>query len=472
MNTMATALLQAVLTGVATFALWRLWRRFVSTAAGDDAFTLIVAAGFAGRALLAQALFWISWLRLPILRSLQLGDGFWFFAHDSVVYLQNANGVLQGGVAALTLWPTYPSHTFVEVLAIFVAAFGSVASTAILLNCAAYLAACLLLLRIGSPARLPRLIALLAISFGPAAVLWSLQPLKDALFLLLVVALVAACSAWQARWRGQRSPAIGPAAGMLVVLYALAGLRWYFAVIVWAVSALFLFLVALSAQRRARAMLGGAVLFAILALSVRLGGAGDMVPFMAYVGRAMRPHALLDAPITPFVQYFAEVRRGFETNRGATTIVAGRAVEAKPPGSSPTSPIPLPPQSTRARLMTGAAVTFLPRALGGWLGLIDIQGGRGLWIFVELDTIAFDAVLLFAIGFLAFALLRRRVRITPLFVLVILVFAVTAVPMVYSVSNFGTLFRLRQMLYVLIAVLPLTIDRWLGIGIRSQPTGC
>ena len=118
---------------------------------------------------------------------------------------------------------------------------------------------------------------------------------------------------------------------------------------------------------------------------------------------------------------------------------------------------PVLPRSTRARLITGAAATFLPRALAQWVGLIDVRGGRGLWLFVELDTLAFDAVVLFALVYCAVMLIRGRARFTPLFVMLVLVFAVTAIPMVYSISNFGTLFRLRQILYVLAAVLPLTL---------------
>jgi hypothetical protein len=38
-----------------------------------------------------------------------------------------------------------------------------------------------------------------------------------------------------------------------------------------------------------------------------------------------------------------------------------------------------------------------------------------------------------------------------------IVLAATALPMAYTVTNFGTLFRLREMIYVLAAVLPLTL---------------
>ena len=111
-------------------------------------------------------------------------------------------------------------------------------------------------------------------------------------------------------------------------------------------------------------------------------------------------------------------------------------------------------------MISGIAAAFLPRMVGQALGLVSIGGGRGLWIFAELDTIAFDAVLLFTIVYIA----RTRPRLTPLFVLVLLVFLGNGGPMIYTVTNFGTLFRLREMLYFLAVLAPLT----LGSGRRRE----
>jgi len=52
-----------------------------------------------------------------------------------------------------------------------------------------------------------------------------------------------------------------------------------------------------------------------------------------------------------------------------------------------------------------------------------------------------------------------RGRQTPLSVLLALLFAITAGTMAYTVTNFGTLFRLRQMVYVIAAIAPLTVRR-------------
>jgi hypothetical protein len=101
---------------------------------------------------------------------------------------------------------------------------------------------------------------------------------------------------------------------------------------------------------------------------------------------------------------------------------------------------------------------FIPRVLAQRFGLVRIGGGRGFWFFADADTLVFDVVILFAFGYCVRGIARRERRVTPLFLLVALVFVATAGPMIYSVTNFGTLFRLRQMLYVLAALLPLTLD--------------
>ena len=68
-----------------------------------------------------------------------------------------------------------------------------------------------------------------------------------------------------------------------------------------------------------------------------------------------------------------------------------------------------------------------------------------------------ELMLLFALTYCTMTLRSGRAHVTPLFVLLLLVFVLTAIPLIYSVSNFGTLFRLRQMLYTLMALMPLTL---------------
>jgi len=99
-----------------------------------------------------------------------------------------------------------------------------------------------------------------------------------------------------------------------------------------------------------------------------------------------------------------------------------------------------------------AAVTFLPRTVVELLGIAHVGTGRGQWGIVEMDTLAFDAILVFAVLYIV----RARRRPTALTVALILLFCLTAIPIVYVVNNFGTLFRLRQMLYMIAVLVPLT----------------
>lgn len=83
-----------------------------------------------------------------------------------------------------------------------------------------------------------------------------------------------------------------------------------------------------------------------------------------------------------------------------------------------------------------------------------MRGGQGLWLFVEVDTIIFDIVLgfaLFSIG----AAVRRRTLVTPLFWMMLFVTGAIGLALVYTVSNFGTLFRHRDMILVGLVLLPL-----------------
>ena len=457
---------QLLLTTAACFGLWRLCR----------AQPAIVIAGFLIRALVAQALFWISYLQLPVARSLQLGDGLWFFAIDGQHYLKDATTLVARGLAAiLFLGDEFPSRFFVQVLSLFAGAFGGVASVAILLNCAAYLLTCAIVVRLGRND-----VVLAAIAFSPASILFALQPLKDTLFMLLIVATFAAFRRWEELWRagGTRTQFLGWAAAMLALVYGLAGIRWYIAAIICAAAAIFGVLTALPARRRGWAFAANAVLVVLLAQSVRLG-ALDLPP--SY-DRLLNPMTAVQWRPAAAKEHIAAVRYGFESTPGATTIATGTALApasatlapptpthttAPAPKPAPTqtatpasatAPVPPPPpQTIGSRIITGFAAMFLPRILAESLGIIRVGGGRGLWLFAEIDTIVFDLVLLYAIVYCTRSLRRGRARMTATFVLCLVVLVMTAGPMLYTVNNFGTLFRLRLMVYYLAAILPITL---------------
>ena len=101
---------------------------------------------------------------------------------------------------------------------------------------------------------------------------------------------------------------------------------------------------------------------------------------------------------------------------------------------------------------------FVPRVVAQSAGLVRIGGGRGFWRFADFDTLVFDLVVFAGLALCVRGILRKKLRVTPLFLLVASLFAGLTLPMIYSVTNFGTLFRLREMIYVVAALMPLTLD--------------
>jgi hypothetical protein len=227
-------------------------------------------------------------------------------------------------------------------------------------------------------------------------------------------------------------------------------------------------LTALQAQRKGWAFATSAVLLILLAQSIRLG-APDLPP--AYT-RLLNPMTAPQWRPAAAREHLTVVRNGFESTPGATTIGKGDALVQPDRGAAVKRPryvasavgdvLPQPrpapaPSSFASRVVTGSAAMLLPRVLGESLGLIRLGGGRGLWIFAEADTVVFLLVLLYAIVFSTRNLIRGRAKLTATFVFCVIVFVLTAGPMLYTVNNFGTLFRLRLMVYCVAAILPITL---------------
>jgi hypothetical protein len=105
------------------------------------------------------------------------------------------------------------------------------------------------------------------------------------------------------------------------------------------------------------------------------------------------------------------------------------------------------PQSTFARVTAGLTAVVLPHFIGERLGLIHIVGGRGLWAIVETDTLIFDGLLILALYYV-FRTLPKGAWRNPSFWLVVMTTAGITVLLAYTISNFGTLFRHRAMIFI------------------------
>ncbi|HEV7487115.1 MAG TPA: hypothetical protein VGQ65_15665 [Thermoanaerobaculia bacterium] len=543
---------------LAGFGLFRLWR---STESSSRWVNVTIATGLLARAVAGQLLFWISYLRLPIARGMQMGDGFWFFAGDGALeYFPTAALLARAGLRSIIEFPTSAASVgYVKTLALTIFLLGTAASVGVLLNLFFYLGIMAVIVRWSEHeprARMAPAIAIGALSLSPACFLWSLQPLKDTFFQFVVIAFIAACAAWQRTWATPAAPlreALWSGTAMLSTLLAIAAVRWYFAFALLAAMTMFLFLVATMFRgRKAIAFSASAVLLVLLS-RVFLFGGGAYVP--PAINRALSPStAIAEIAHLPssILAYMETTRAGFDLVGGRTSIRPGaRFVKAeaapaanegsakvaglppvpvpmappmaatpsapaaklgpKPsneaanamaaPNPSPTTPViavktvknaptvsvrpaaigstairtiasPIqtaakPPavaeairETIMSRLVTGVAAVVLPRSLGEQLGLFHIGGGQGLFWFTEIDTILFDFIILCAvIAVASHGLLSWR---SPLLWLLAVITVLAGVPLGYIITNYGTLFRLRAMVFVGLALIPLALATSVG----------
>jgi hypothetical protein len=233
-------LLAAVAIGYGVLAAYR-WIQRRSTV-----LAAIVAAGILARVGLGLTLFWISYLRLPILESLQAGNGFWELAVDARNYYNHAAASIAASDVGYD--PLAPSPVFVWILALWMLVVGVTPAAAMFLNLCLYVALAVVIIRIFAPLNdwrrdLPCIVLLGAYSFSPVILIHSTQPMKDEVFNVL---LAAACLGVLAMRRLMRSPAArqehwltaAGAVAMAVAIFGATGIRWYYGFIIWCALAL------------------------------------------------------------------------------------------------------------------------------------------------------------------------------------------------------------------------------------------
>jgi hypothetical protein len=471
---MTGVLVQFLLVSLAGAALFAMWR---NVARSDRVFGLVVGLGLMGRSILGQMLFWISWLDL-IPRGIHEGRGIWFFGADSIHYMSTAVQAARGGpMGVLSQSRESSAATYLDLLSSFALLFGGVASVGLLLNLFCYVGMSMVIARCAREtpeARQPALFALVALTFYPAGVLWSLQPLKDPLLHFLMVALGGFAVLWQRAWRDAKPiPWIAMAfLGIVLSVYGTSGTRWYLGLAVLGASGVFLFLVVLTTRTRRLALAGTSIVLFILLTRAFLVGGGALIP--PPLKRALT-HPIGRAPALPAVRVpppaagsslsrpgdrnpepAPEPTAGSNAGEVAKTMVAytekargsfqrsGGGTEIRLLGSS----------SPGRRWGAGLMAILLPHFVIERLDFVQIGGGRGLFWFADLDTIVFDIVC-FTASLLVFRRWRSMLWSNPLFWLVTLATLFIAIPLLYAVTNFGALLRFRGMMYVLLAIAPM-----------------
>jgi hypothetical protein len=335
--------LQTLALALSGYALFRLWR----LASPDERWLrVVVALGLIGRAVGGAVLFWVSWLRLPYGRSLQLGNGLWFFGLDAMHYFGGGAVAADRGLAGIGQLSLFlPSVAYTRVLAVALWMFGIVTSVAVLLNLFFYLGSVAIVQRWsrGSSDRRPFAFAIVVLSLTPSLVLWSLQPLKDVFFQFLVIAFVAACKRWQelADSGSRTRSMVGLVLLLSLLLFHIASVRWYVGFMLLGVAALFAGVLALRART-----LRAVTIVVLLIVSLRTAivhGAGPYLPVQVRPLLLMRdsgetrPAALAETVVA--------AREGFDRIGGASTIRAGKTTVTPPPAERATAP---PPRTTTA----------------------------------------------------------------------------------------------------------------------------
>jgi hypothetical protein len=111
---------------------------------------------------------------------------------------------------------------------------------------------------------------------------------------------------------------------------------------------------------------------------------------------------------------------------------------------------------TAKQTLIGMSAMIVPRFLGETLGLYHIGSNSRMFLFADFDTLYFDAVLLFALYWLVRSLRRGGWR-SPALLLVMISTVAMAVMLAYTITNFGTLFRHRGMVFIGLVMIPLIV---------------
>jgi hypothetical protein len=424
----------------------------------------IVGIGLAIRLWVGGVLFWISYLNMPLLAGLHTGGGFWALAPDARTYFQIAAVAAEDGLQSIGA--SSPSPAFIRILGLWMRVVGISPASGLLLNAMAYIGIAAVVVAIGSrdtsstgrrAIRLP----LLALSFCPGLLLFSTQALKDQVFCLILTGGCAA--AWlflpplvsrTGRWISCR--VLSGLLLMSIVLFLMAGIRPYVAFLMIPLAGLIPALFAFRGPRHRvlRDLFTALLLIALLWIPFKFG-AGAYYSY--YEGQAASLLGISSSDRTGPDAVWA-ARQSFTEAGGATSVISNRR--------------PLDPNAKMVdrslyhaeTLIVGLALLFIPVSLLRWTSIVDFQGGRGLLLVTDLDTLFLD----FTIAAVGIFMLRAWWPIRSnlaYFVFLLGLGFVLAALMAYVVTNFGTIFRLRLIVAMILWLLPLAAV----LGARNPP---
>lgn len=476
----------------------------------------IVASGVIARALLGLTLFWVSYLNLPILRSLHTGDGFWMLMNDAHGYYLYATYALDHGLQSVR--PGGPSPFFVKALATWMKVVGASPASGLYLNLCLYVGVVTLFVWAFKPADdwrrdLPCIAGVAAFSFSPVSIVDGTQSLKDDMFTALIAAmcigawLVLGALVYDDLAGPRRSRAVLGGGALCGAIFCIAGIRDYYAVIAWGALALVLAVFAFGQSSRLIRYVIGCILVLAGVWFAYAQGAGAYYrgPTVEAVARTVGWPATPQSAASPdslgsLVGSVDGARTGFELTGGATNInllaldkpsdatnirvrepdkpsgVASATTTDRartgPPRADGGDTRPVAPLrggfhrpdvrsiGRRAKLVTvGLAIVFVPISALKALSIVEFAGGRGLLPLTDLDTVFIDLSILCVL-----ALLYTRRRIVgdrlPFVVFGIALSLLTAALLGYVVTNYGTLIRIRLIVAMPIWALVLALSHY------------
>ena len=481
----------------------------------------VVAIAIVLRAGLGVALFWISYLHLPIAQSLQVGGGFWQPALDATGYYQLAARAADAG----TLFNgSSASPFYVDTLALWMTMVGISPAAGMFLNLCLYAVLVVVIVWLFAPAGdwhrdLPCIVGVGAYSFAPVILFHSTQPLKEELFSVSVA--VACLGAFgisglmnKAALKGRPWAVVIGTIAIAAAMYGGAGIRWYYPFIIWGTLAVVV--VVFTVRGRTTPLpqyLSASLLVLLTAWLGFWAGSGS-----TYWALAPDPTAITEFP-SRLLTMVQVSRTGFLSSGGGTNIVAPlrsdatagtvrskelalasnrlaiRATEQRGEkaldvgrGSLPASPRPAPPQPALQQplstaiasppvsallysravpvnigeqlraLATGLGIVFVPLSVLKTILGIEISGGQGLLSITDIDTIYMDVVM-----FLGLALLWKRRQMVgdrlPFVIFGLTLSAATALLLGYVVTNYGTLWRMRPLVAIPVWVLAVALSQ-------------
>ena len=496
----------------------------------------IFAITILARVTIGLALFWISYLELPVAESFQLGDGFWRLFPDATGNSQSAALVATSFELFSQTATEKAAPLFVNILAVWMMAVGVSSSAGLFLNLCLYALFVVLVVKFFAPVNdwrrdLPCIIGVGAYSFSPVALIHATQPLKEELACVLVAILcLGVLTVTQSLRRhltaGHTRTAIIGTGSIVIASFGMAGVRWYFPFIMWSVLALVLTIFAFRerATQLPRYVTGSVSVLVAAWVAIWLGAGPyyhNVAPDLQGLNTSGSQilERLADLP-SSLVLRLRLTRAEFLTSGGGTNIVIPiradsapgearfeqlREVErntyryreeverqrvakeqaaeaareegeepALPPAfvlrpSAPLRAVDLPPANFGQALPInafedslvaawGLVIFFVPISLVELIAGVDVGGGRGLLHVTDIDTVFLDGAVLSM-----FALLwTRRHAIgdrLPFVVFCLILFGITAALLGYSVTNFGTLWRMRPMIVIPLWVLAVALSQ-------------